>query len=297
MITIPKLFIDTAVDRNGEDGRKWISALPDLIQFLCREWELEVDGRPMHGYLGLVIPVRRQDELYALKISWLNEDTIHEAAALALWNGNGAVQLIESRPESGAMLLERLDFNRTLEDTDIIDAVAISGRLLRRLAVQTTGPFHRLEGIAEQAAGNMQKRWQQLARPFSKQILEKAVYLVGHLGSTVGDLLVNYDIHYENVLAGKREPWLAVDPKTVIGDPEYGIAQLLWTRLEDILANGGLDYHFDLLVESAELDAQLAREWSLVRCVDYWLWGLGVGLTEDPPRCEYVVNWLLASRR
>jgi len=30
-----------------------------------------------------------------------------------------------------------------------------------------------------------------------------------------------------------------------------------------------------------------------VRCVDYWLWGLGVGLTEDPAACDLIVGWLL----
>jgi streptomycin 6-kinase len=105
-------------------------------------------------------------------------------------------------------------------------------------------------------------------------------------------LLVNYDLHYADVLAGTQEPWLVVDPKVVIGDPEYGLAQLLWTRLEDIQANGGLDRHFRLLVKAAALDEPLARVWTLLRCVDYWLWGLSVGLTEDPVRCAAIVDWL-----
>jgi hypothetical protein len=78
----------------------------------------------------------------------------------------------------------------------------------------------------------------------------------------------------------------------VIGDPEFGIAQLLWTRLEDIEAHGGLDHHFHVLIEAADLDLTLARAWTLVRCVDYWLWGLTVGLTYDPARCERIVSWL-----
>ena len=91
-----------------------------------------------------------------------------------------------------------------------------------------------------------------------------------------------------------HEPWVAVDPKVVAGDVEWGIAQLVWTRLEDIEAQGGLDRHFPRLVEAAALDLERARAWTLVRCVDYWLWGLGVGFTEDPARCERIVRWLLA---
>lgn len=106
--------------------------------------------------------------------------------------------------------------------------------------------------------------------------------------------LVNYDLHYADVLASTREPWLAVDPKVVAGDPEFGIAQLLWTRLEDIEANGGLGRLFPVLTDAAELDPGLARSWTLVRCVDYWLWGLSIGLTYDPARCGRIVDWLVS---
>ena len=32
---------------------------------------------------------------------------------------------------------------------------------------------------------------------------------------------------------------------------------------------------------------------SIARCVDYWLWALSVGLTEDPRRCARIVATLL----
>ncbi len=107
--------------------------------------------------------------------------------------------------------------------------------------------------------------------------------------------MVNYDLHYENVLAGTRELWLAVDPKIIVGSPEFGVAQLMWCRLEDIQANGGLDRFMHIVTEAGELDLELTRSWTLVRCVDYWLWGLRVGLTEDPARCAVITDWLLGS--
>jgi streptomycin 6-kinase len=125
-----------------------------------------------------------------------------------------------------------------------------------------------------------------------RHLLDQACDLAAQLGRSTERLLVNYDLHYADVLASEREPWLAVDPKVVVGDPEFGVAQLLWRRLEDIEAQGGLERHFRLLTEAAALDHQRARAWTLVRCVDYWLWGLSVGLTEDPARCEIIVNWL-----
>jgi streptomycin 6-kinase len=126
-----------------------------------------------------------------------------------------------------------------------------------------------------------------------RALLDRAVGLAAELGAACKEnLLVNFDLHYADVLAGRREPWLAVDPMVVAGDPEYGIAQLLWRRLEDIQAQGGLEHHFGVLTEAAELDLNLARGWTMVRCVDYWLWGLSVGLTYDPARCEVITSWL-----
>jgi streptomycin 6-kinase len=246
----------------------------------------------MHGYLGLVVPVRRADERCVLKVSWQDESTEHEALALATWDGNGAVRLIASEPALGAMLLERLDSRRSLNDLDMAEAVAIAGRLLRRLAVPAPEGPPRMQGVAARLAETLPERWRQYGRPMPRRQLDAARGLAAELASGAGSLLVNYDLHYADVLAGEREPWLAVDPKVVIGDPEYGIAQLLWRRLEEMQAHGGLEHHFRALTEAAGLDRDLARSWTRVRCIDYWLWGLSVGLTVDPARCAAIIDWL-----
>ena len=62
--------------------------------------------------------------------------------------------------------------------------------------------------------------------------------------------------------------------------------------LQEMEANGGIDSYWRRLVDAAELDEPLARAWTLVRCVDYWLWALSVGFTEDPVRCACLIAWL-----
>jgi streptomycin 6-kinase len=99
-------------------------------------------------------------------------------------------------------------------------------------------------------------------------------------------------MHYHNVLAGEREPWLVIDPKVMRGDAEFGLAPLLWRRLGEAGGPAGLRRRFDALVDEAGLDAQLARGWTLLRAVDYQLWGLNLGLTEDPALCATVIDWL-----
>lgn len=292
MFTVPEAFARDTIIREGEAGRQWIGELPHLVAQLCHQWDLVIDGAPMHGYLGVVIPVQHGTELCVLKVSWIDESNAEEALALAAWNGQGAVQLLAAEPTVGALLLERLDHRRPLNDVAIDEALVVAGRLLRRLAIPAAVNLRPLQTMAAEIAQSLPTRWERYGRPLLRHVVDQACDLALHHGATATKLLVNYDLHYENVLAGQREPWLAVDPKVVIGDPEFGIAQLLWTRLEEIEATGGLARHFAHLIEAAELDEALARAWTLVRCVDYWLWGLSVGLTEDPKRCAVITRWL-----
>lgn len=81
---------------------------------------------------------------------------------------------------------------------------------------------------------------------------------------------MNEDLHYENVLAGTREPWLVIDPKPVAGDLEFGVIPLLWNRMEE----STLDDRLAALVAVAGLDAELARAWTLVRAVVNFLWAV-----------------------
>lgn len=346
LITIPPSFAAGIVTQAGDAGRAWIERLPALVASLCERWGLDVDGTPMHGYLGLVVPVTRGAEPCALKVSWIEESTIYEIAALAAWDGRGMVRLLEADPELGAMLLERLDYRRSLEQVEIGEAISIAGHLVRRLSVplpekwdedarhrsslpvsgrqdrdpgrrvsapasesrdegevsqerlvhpsvRSSGNVPLLQDVAERLVDSVLERWERLGRPFSASIIDAARGFAAELGPTAGSLLVNTDLHYGNVLAGQREPWLAIDPKVVIGDPEFGLAQLLWTRLEDLEGAGGLSRHVDALVDRAGLDPSRAHAWTLVRCVDYWLWGLGIGLTDDPARCEVLVRWAI----
>ena len=289
---VPEDFAAGIVNQAGDAGRAWLSQLPDHVESLCDRWHLAIDGAPMHGYLGLVVPVTRDGEPCALKVSWMDESTADEIAALVAWDGQGSVRLLEADPAIRAMLLERLESRRSLEDVEIGEAVAVAGRLLRRLAIPAPDGLARVPAVAERLARTLTERWDRLDRPMPRPLVDAASDLAGQLGPAAGGLLVNWDLHYGNVLAGKREPWLAIDPKVVVGDPEFGLAQLLWTRLEDMERSGGLSRYFDALVGEAGLDARRARSWSLVRCVDYWLWALGAGLTVDPVRCEFIAGWL-----
>jgi streptomycin 6-kinase len=292
VIVVPEAFAAETVARRGELGRRWLARLPGLVAALCADWGLTVDGAPTHGGIGLVVPTRRGDELSALKVSLGDDSTTHEALALETWGGRGAVMLLARRAEHDALLLERLDGSRSLHGVGLDEAVTVATGLVRRLAVPAPAGLPRQADVAARLARELPERWERQGRPVPRPAVEAAAAAAAELGPTDQALVVNRDLTYRNVLAGRREPWLAIDPKAIAGEPALGLAQLLWSRLDEMNGRAGTRRAFDRLVAEVEVDRGRARGWVLVWCLDYWLWGLGVGLTEDPARCAAIVDWL-----
>jgi streptomycin 6-kinase len=272
------------------EGRAWIAALPALVDSLCRRWRLTVeDGAAQRGYHGVVVPVRRGAERCVLKLTWPAERTVDEARALAAWRGRGAVLLLEADAQTGALLLERLLAARTLDSLELRAAAQVAGRLLRRLAIPAPDGVRPLRAVADAIAASLQGRQERLGRPVPEGWLATAGGLAHELGASAGDRLVHADLHYGNVLAGHREPWLAIDPKPVAGDPEHAVPELLWTRVDELEDAAAIRRLLAVLAGSGELEVGKARGWAIVRCVDYWLWGLEHALTEDPKRCRRIL--------
>lgn len=270
-----------------------MGALPEQVAALCNQWSLEPDGAVMHGGLSLVVPVKRASEACVLRVAWPHGETALEVIALQTWAGRGAVRLLEVDDSADALLLERLDATRSLNTLPLEPALRVAGRLLRRLAVAAPTGVPPLSAHAVQSSQRFAGNWDALGRPFSKRLLEAARFNAAQLAPDAQRLLIHYDLYDDNVLAGSREPWLAIDPKVIAGDAEYGIAQMLWRRLASIPSRAQFWRAWDVLLEAAELDGVKARAWTWVRLVDYWLWGLGIGLTIDPARCETIAAWLL----
>jgi streptomycin 6-kinase len=88
--------------------------------------------------------------------------------------------------------------------------------------------------------------------------------------------MIHGDLHFENVLAGDREPWLVIDPKPVSGDPHYEPAPMLWNRWEEMVRSGdvrdAVRRRFHTLVDVAELDEDRARDWVVVRMLHNAMW-------------------------
>ena len=311
-------------------GRDWLASLPRLVRHCLDRWQLQLDlapgALPWNGHGAIVVPVRLRTNASlgngngtaasdtanarttageatrqaarqgaVLKIAYPHDEALVEPQALALWNGHGAVRLLASDADAGALLLERLDAARSLQDVPLDEAVPVWGALVRRLSlVPDDRPawqdFDHVAARAEQWSDELPESWERLGRPFPRWLLEAALEVCqtrGAVGRRSGrDVLVHTDLHYLNILArpgngeagGGGEPandWAAIDPQPLIGEAEFAVAPLLWNRIRELSRadpERGLRERCGDFSRAAGLDAEVARQWSLAREVENALW-------------------------
>jgi streptomycin 6-kinase len=123
--------------RDVPGGASWLESLPDHVDACATAWSLEIGEALEGGNVALVLEATRTDGAPAvLKVSYPDDESEHEPDALAHWDGNGAVRLLERDDERRAILLERAEPGTKLwQIEDDEDATAIGAGVLHRVAV------------------------------------------------------------------------------------------------------------------------------------------------------------------
>jgi streptomycin 6-kinase len=285
---IPGSFLESP--RWWNEGSPWLASLPETARDVCSRWRVQITGDPAHGSNALVLPVRRGDERFVVRLTPPGPEVAAQVAALRFWDGRGTVQLIDADLEAGAMLLERLDISGSLLAVPSEEAMVVLGAMMRRLAVPAPVEVPSTATAVADRMATLEADWRRLGQPFDGSLLRQA--LAAGSGLRHGELTraVNADLHSAQVLRGTREAWLAVDPVLMRGDIAFDLARVLWTRLDEMAGEKSIIKHFDTTVAAAGIGRDHGRDWVLFRTVDYWLWGLAAGLTEDPERCRRLAH-------
>ncbi|MBP2703600.1 hydroxyurea phosphotransferase [Microbispora sp. RL4-1S] len=302
-IDVPEALAASHSKYGGASGRAWIAELPRLAAGFLDRWELRLDGPGRHGMVSLVLPVTRADGVpAALKLQPVSDENVTEPIGLRAWDGDGVVRLLRHDPESGTMLLERLDATRPLSAVaDDTAALRILAGLLERLvAVPAPKGLRRLADIAAAMLGRVPRAVPALADPAERRLVRTCASAVAELIGEPGDRLLHWDLHYDNVLAGRREPWLAIDPKPLAGDPGFELLPALDNRWEEVTATGDVPRavlrRFDLLTEALGLDRRRATGWTLGRVLQNALWDIKDGETALEPAQVAIATTLLRYR-
>jgi streptomycin 6-kinase len=242
-MNLPSDFIQTLHDVFKEDGKQFIENLPMLIEEASTRWGL-TDIQPVSNLsYNFVAFAKRESSPFGrgqgeggvvLKIGVPRHELTSEMAALKLFNGDGACQLLDCDEERGFLLLERLKPGTMLSELKEDDqrthiAVDVMSRLWREIPVAEDGGlssqfiklsdwFDGLKKIRPQFDGGM--------GPFPKEILNHVESFLPELFADKNVKLMHGDFHHFNILKSERG-WLAIDPKGVIGPLGYEIGPLM----------------------------------------------------------------------
>lgn len=267
-------------------GADWLHRLPRLLDELIREWDLTVEGPVRSGACAVVIPVRPPGGRAVLKVGWPHLEARTEHLALRAWAGRGSVRLLRADPSRFALLLERLDPDTDLHGMPAEQACAVIGDLLRVLRVPAPPQAPRLTAYADRVVEKLARAPAFLPRRFADQ----ARQLGRDLGASDADpALLHTDLHFANVLAGRRSPWLAIDPKPMAGDPAFEVAPALVNRTAELAGVGSvrdaLIRRLEVICDYGGIDPDRARAWTIVREVDN-----AIGLGNDRGRISLAMT-------
>jgi len=275
VIAVPAAFARNYLDG---PGRVWLAELPGTVAELLGRWSCTPDGPTMHGEVGIVVPVRHRELTPAvIKVSYPHPGIRHEPDAFTAWQGRGAVRLHERDDGRYAMLLERA--GATLATvTDPERAVTIQGALTRRLAVEAPAGLPRLADQAVDWERDIRATASALGEPLPRRVIDAALATLRELGPDQPNLLVHGDLHDANVLASEREPWLAIDPKCMVGDPACDALNVIRSPrfdrdLRTAHPKARILRLLDIYCDAAEIDPARARRWTQAGAVREALWG------------------------
>ena len=206
-----------------------------------------------------------------LKVAWAGDDeSLHEADALELWAGNGAVQLQRADRTRRALLEERAVPGDDISDLSEEQATTIAVDIATRLWRRAGPPFRPVaDEVPRWLAGSVNS-----LTPYARELWE--TFEPGH------EWLVHGDFHHHNILRhGSR--YVAIDPKPYLSDREYDLFSWLRNPMFYRMTDREQTERRIAAFVAAGLDDERIRIWAIIR---------GAILTDDPGELALLTSLL-----
>ncbi|HZE41117.1 MAG TPA: aminoglycoside phosphotransferase family protein [Stackebrandtia sp.] len=269
-----------------------MDSLPRLIDDRCAAWELEITGEAFGGGThSYVVPVRRADGSSAiLKLTVRDEENLAEPTALWHYGGDGAVKLYAYDPASGAMLLEHATPGEPMvrQDDTPFDAPHAEGRpdnvrridlacaLYRRLwRIPRVAPaeFPPIPRVADRVAAWRQDLPRLVGVVDDAELVAHALRLCEEFSTPDGpEGIANRDTHLGNIVSARREPWLLIDPKPLLGERAFDAGYLLLVQAESASTVAEVDAMVARTAHGLGVAPERARGWAFLRSMEIVLW-------------------------
>ncbi|MDT9700724.1 aminoglycoside phosphotransferase family protein [Streptomyces sp. P17] len=288
-----------ALGETAPDAGGWLEKLPAAVQQAVTPRELTVERVQVPGgRSSLVVLVRRADGTPAvLKLAPPRARPESERAALAHWDGLGAVQLLEPFVTEGVLLLERLHPDVSVRSLPEAKALLEAAGTLRRLWVEPQGD-HAFETVAERTGRQAEAMRATASADAGVTALVDAALVARAelLAAPPEHRLLHGTFRQSKVLAAERMPWLAVGPDPVVGECAFDLARLVRDRVEDLIASPSgaaiTRRRIKRLAESLDVDQERLRGWTLFRAVESGVRAHRVGRSQDAELLLEFAGWL-----
>lgn len=283
MLVIPEQYIKNCDLYYGEAGKLWLQRLPAILAQCEQQWDITLLEPFANLSFHFVIPAIKRDGTPVVLKAWApTGENEAESTAIKLFDGHGMAQLLALDEANGVMMLERLrPGTPLLHLTDDAQATSYAADVMRKLW-RPAPEQHPFPTVQDWGKGfeRLRKHYNGGHGPFPPALLDRAETLFAELSASMAEpVLLHGDLHQENILAAEREPWLAVDPKGLVGEPAYETGDLLRNKLpEENLRSAAtvrlLTRRIDQLAEELALDRQRIRDWAVAQAVLSVWWGV-----------------------
>jgi streptomycin 6-kinase len=290
MLALPDAFV-RQVSVTFPGGADWLASLPDLLADCQRRWGLRL-GPPFPALsFNYAAPATLPDGTrVVLKAGVPRGEIASEIAALRLYDGQGSVRLLDGDAGRGLLLLERLlPGTMLVELADDEEATAIAARTMRALW-RPAPEGHPFPTVADWFVGlrELRDEFGGGTGPFPARLVEEAERLAADLlGSMAAPVVLHGDLHHYNILAAGREPWLAIDPKGVVGEPAYEVGAFMRNPIGFPVTPGArdtLERRLDILSAALGFDRARLRAWAVAQAVLSAWWGYEDGGAAFDPK-------------
>ena len=287
----PESFVSTNIEERGQEGVDWLKRLPSILADCEQRWSIKL-GPPFQAlsYNYAAPAVRSDGSSLVLKVCVPDKDFISEVEALRLYSGVGAAQLYEHDIALGVMLLERLTPGVMLSSVESdVEAIAIAASVMRNIWHAPPAGHHFLH-VSDWAKGieRLRAQFDGGPGPFPERLVRKAEGLFADLlASMDAPMVLHGDLHHFNILSAQRQPWLAIDPKGIIGEPAYETGAFIRNPMPDIFfapdLSRLLDKRIRLFAEELGFDPVRIYGWATAQAVlsAWWTFEDNGGLLTD----------------
>ncbi len=282
MFVIPDDFAREILVMHKEAGRAWLGRLPAILARCEQRWGLTIGAPFANLSFNYVAPAVRSDGTTVIvKVYALSDEFPLQVEALRLFDGHGMVQFLACEMEDAVLLMECLQPGTTLllvEDDE--QATAIAASVMRQMW-RPVSAGHPFPTVFDWGRGftRLRKHFGGGSGPFPPRLLEEAETLFAELSASMAEpMLLHGDLHHDNILMATRQPWLAIDPKGLVGEPAYETGALLRNALAQVFSAPQsqcvLARRVDQLAEELELDRVRIHGWGLAQGVLSVWWGI-----------------------